>query len=118
VKSGHIDQSHIATLKGDIEREGAVIGAFITLHPPTAPMREEAITARFYEPEFFPGKRYQKLQIITIEELLNGKQLEYPRMGPEVTFKEAEKRKRQNTGADEVRVSRTFRGLLAKFFSL
>jgi len=94
VKSGHIDQSHIATLKGDIEREGAVIGAFITLHPPTAPMREEAITVGFYEPEFFPGKRFPRLQIITIEELLNGKQLEYPRIGPEVTFKKAERKEK------------------------
>ena len=94
VKSGHIDQSHIATLRGDIEREGAVIGAFITLHPPTAPMREEAITVGFYEPEFFPGKRFPRLQILTIEELLNGKQLEYPRMGPEVTFKKAERKEK------------------------
>ena len=43
-----------------------------------------------------PGKRYQKLQIITIEELLNGKQLEYPRMWPEVTFKEAERKGKGN----------------------
>jgi len=57
-------------------------------------MREEAVTAGFYEPEFFPGKRFPRLQIITIEELLKGKQLEYPRMGPEVTFKKAERKEK------------------------
>ena len=31
------------------------------------------------------------MQILTIEEVLNGKQIEYPRVAPEVTFKKAER---------------------------
>ena len=92
VKSGHVKRGDIATLKGDMEREGAPIGAFITLEEPTKPMKEEAITSGFYEPEHLPGKHYPRLQILTIKELLNGKQLEYPRMAPEVTFKKAERK--------------------------
>jgi len=52
-------------------------------------MREEP-AAGFYEPEYFPGRRYPQLQILTVEELLKGKQLECPRVAPEVTFKKAE----------------------------
>lgn len=57
-------------------------------------MKEEAVTAGFYEPGQLPGKHYPKIQIRTIEELLDGKRLEYPRMAPETTFKKAERKKR------------------------
>jgi len=50
------------------------------------------VRGEFYEPEYFPGKRYPRIQILTIKELLNGKQLEYPRVAPEVTFKKAERK--------------------------
>ena len=95
VKSGHVTRSQIATLNNDREREKAEIGVFITLKEPTRPMIEEAVTAGFYEPTHFPGKHYPRLQILTIEELLNGKQLEYLRVAPEVTFKRAERLKQE-----------------------
>jgi len=44
--------------------------------------------------KLFP-QTVSKTAIITIEELLNGKQLEYHRMGPEVTFKKAERKRRK-----------------------
>lgn len=89
VKSGHVTVSQIRDLKGILEREKAVIGAFITLSEPTGPMKTEAAAAGFYEPEFFPGKKYPRLQILTIKELLEGKELQYPKMAP-TTFKKAE----------------------------
>jgi len=95
VKSGNVARAHIATLKGDMEREKAVIGAFITLQEPTRPMKKEAAGAGFYKPEHFPEKRCPRLQILTIEELLNGKQLQYPRVAPEVTFKKAERKRKR-----------------------
>ncbi len=73
-----------------VEGEEAAIGAFITLQEPSKPMKEVAAAAGFYEPELFPGKLYPKIQILTIEEILNGKQVEYPRVAPEVTFKKAQ----------------------------
>jgi len=97
VKSGHISRNQIATLNSDREREGAEIGAFITLQEPTKPMITEAAGMGFYEPKHFPEKKCPRLQILTIEELLNGKQLQYPRVAPEITFKKAE-RKRKGKG--------------------
>ena len=54
-------------------------------------MEREAESAGFYEPEWFPGKLYPRLQILTIGQLLEGRRLEYPRVAPEYTFKPARK---------------------------
>ena len=89
VKSGKVNRSHIATLKGDVEREQADIGLFITLEPPTRPMEMEAVTAGFYTSPHWPDERYQRIQILTIEELLAGKRPDYPRRAREGTFREA-----------------------------
>jgi len=94
VKSGKVQPKYIRDLKGVLNREQAVMGAFITLEPPTEPMKKEAATAGFYTPKHYPDRKYPKIQIRTVEELLSGKQLEYPRMR-EGTFKEA-KRKLKN----------------------
>jgi site-specific DNA-methyltransferase (adenine-specific) len=90
VKGGHHTVSQIRDLKGVMERDKAEIGVFITLQAPTKPMLSEAAAAGFYEPPVYIGKsKYPKLQILTIEELLNGKQLEMPRFHVD-TFKKAE----------------------------
>ncbi len=91
VKSGRITRNQIATLNHDREREGAEIGAFITLNVPTGPMKAEAANAGFYEPEYFPGKNYPRIQILTIRELLSGKQLQYPSLGVPGTYKRAQR---------------------------
>ena len=95
VKSGSVNRGMIATLKGDLEREKAQLGLFITLSEPTAPMRQEALAAGFYEPQCFPGHRYPRLQILTIAQLLAGQQAEYPRVGPAATFPKAPRRPRR-----------------------
>jgi site-specific DNA-methyltransferase (adenine-specific) len=90
VKSGrHVSVSQIRDLKGVIQREKAVIGAFVSLHEPTKPMWGEAAAAGFYEPESLPGEKYPRLQILTISDLLAGKGLLYPRYAPAATFKKA-----------------------------
>jgi len=94
VKSGGVKRGDIATLKGDMEREKAPIGVFITLEEPTRPMLQEAVTAGFYEPEHFPGNQYPHLQILTIQELLEGKEAQYPHMAPTATFKRAQRRRK------------------------
>ena len=92
VKGGHVTVNQIRDLKGVLDREKAAIGVFVTLQEPTNPMKEEAAGSGLYTPKHFPGKHYPRLQIFTIEELLNGKKLEYPRYAPEVTFKKAERK--------------------------
>jgi DNA modification methylase len=89
VKSGGVKAGDIRDLKGVLDREQAAIGAFLTLKPPTKPMREGAAAAGFYEPVHFPGHRYPRLQILTIAELFAGKELQYPRFAPAGTFKKA-----------------------------
>ena len=94
VKSGRVTRSDVATLKGDVEREGAAIGLFVTLAEPTEPMWREAEAAGFYEPEHFPGQRYARIQLLTIEALLSGEHAKYPRMAPPATFRRAPRRRR------------------------
>ncbi len=94
VKSGQVNRGQIAALKGDMEREKAEIGLFITMENPTRPMLAEAVAAGFYIPEHFPEAQYPRIQILTIEELLAGKQAEYPRLAPEATFRQAPRRRR------------------------
>ncbi|MDD2904035.1 MAG: DNA methyltransferase [Syntrophales bacterium] len=94
VKSGHVSAAQVRDLKEVREREKAPIAAFITLTPPTRPMKEEAAAAGFYEPEHFPGHRYPRVQILTIAEILGSKNLEYPRFALPGTFKKAARRRR------------------------
>jgi site-specific DNA-methyltransferase (adenine-specific) len=94
VKSGGVNRVHIATLNSDREREKAPIGILITLEGPTRPMLEEAATAGYYEPEYFPGYQYPRIQILTIKELLGGKEAQYPRMAPPATFKRAQRHRK------------------------
>ena len=81
VKSGRVGRAHIATLRGDMERQEAEMGLFITLERPTAPMLRDALSAGFYEPRHFPGRRFPRVQIRTVEELLAGNAPEIPRLG-------------------------------------
>lgn len=81
VKGGSVHRDQIATLKGDIEREKADGGLFITLEKPTKPMSEEAVSFSTYEVNF-SNKKYPKIQILTIEDLLNGKIADTPPLMP------------------------------------
>ena len=89
VKSGHVNASMVRDLKGVREREKADIAAFVTLEEPTKPMLQEATGAGFYQPEHFPNLLVPRVQILTVKDLLEGKQIEYPRVAPAETFKRA-----------------------------
>lgn len=84
--------NYVRDLKGVLEREKAAIGALITLREPTKPMLTEAASTGFYKPEGSPDQ-YPRLQILTIEELLNGKQLQFPGAIVE-TFRKAERQRK------------------------
>jgi hypothetical protein len=90
VKAGeHVNVAHVRDLRGVIERERAEIGVLISMEQPTKPMLKEAAEAGFYKsPDIH--KSFPRLQILTIDELLNGKQVEYPRL-LDVTYKQAPK---------------------------
>lgn len=65
----------IRDLVGVIEREKAAIGLFVTLAEPTSPMKAEAAKAGFFTVD---GERYPRVQILTIEQLLEGKKPDLP----------------------------------------
>jgi site-specific DNA-methyltransferase (adenine-specific) len=72
VKGGGVSVDQIHKLKSVIEREKALIGLFVTLDKPTKPMIAEAASAGFVEVDFGTGsKRYPRIQILTIEGILN-----------------------------------------------
>jgi len=100
VKSGKVGAAQIVELKGAMAREEADLACFITLTPPTRPMREEAAAAGFYESEHPPGVRFARLQILTIAELFAGKKLEYPSWSIQATFRKAAP-KRKGTPPEE-----------------
>jgi site-specific DNA-methyltransferase (adenine-specific) len=88
VKSGGVKSGDIRDLVGTIDRESAAIGVFITLAKPSRDMTTEAASAGFYTSEYF-GNDYPRIQILTIEELLAGKEVQMPMNL--TTFKQAEK---------------------------
>lgn len=88
VKAGGTSVAHIRDLRGVMEREHASIGVLLTMQEPTRPMRNEAAAAGLYAS---PGwnKKYPRLQIFTVGELLKGQAIERPPHS--VTFKEGPK---------------------------
>jgi len=96
VKSGKVGVTHIRDLRGVVVREKAQLGVYLTLKPPTKPMKKEAASAGFYTHEY-SGKKYPKIQILTIKELLEGKEIKYPKIhGADATFKAAPKPKKKD----------------------
>lgn len=102
VKSGHVNSAHIRDLKGTLEREGAQIGIFLTLEEPSKDMLSEAASAGFYHSELWQ-KDYPRVQIFTVEQLLNGAEVKVPPTprGFEA-FKKAEKAEQQGPQQGEL----------------
>ena len=78
VKGGHTSVPHIRDLRGVVEREKAAMGFYICLEAPTKPMLTEAAGAGTFGSEIW-GRTFPRIQIRTVEELLAGRNFEYPR---------------------------------------
>lgn len=91
VKSGHVKSGDIRDLRGVLDREkDAPLAVFITLEKPTADMTREAATAGFYQSKIWGT--FPRLQILTIEEILNGAAVKMPTRS--MAFKKAERVKK------------------------
>jgi site-specific DNA-methyltransferase (adenine-specific) len=102
VKSGHVKHGDIRDLRGVIDRENAEIGVFITLEPPTQPMRTEAASAGFYTSPW-QNRKHPKLQILTIKELFADKKIDCPPLRHmDKTLKKAPKAKRKKDETGEL----------------
>lgn len=90
VKAGKAGVSHVRDLRGVLERETADMGVLISLQEPTDPMRAEAAGAGFYHSPW--GTQHQRIQVVTVGELLAGKTLDAPVLHQTSrTFKKAPK---------------------------
>jgi site-specific DNA-methyltransferase (adenine-specific) len=93
VKAGHITANHVRDLRGVVDRERAAIGVLISMEGPTKPMQTEAVTTGFFESKTW-GKKYPKVQLMTIAELLAGKKISMPPIRQvDKTFKKAARHK-------------------------
>jgi site-specific DNA-methyltransferase (adenine-specific) len=80
IKSGHVQVGYIRDLCHVVEREGAVMGYLITLEEPSKPMEIEAQSAGYYHSQGW-NQDYPKVQIRTVEQLLNGEVFSQPPAG-------------------------------------
>ena len=95
VKGGNTNVAHIRDLKGVMERDKAAIGLFVTLEKPSKPMLKEAADAGEFKAG--SGKTYPRIQVLTIEDLFNGKRAQVPDMAMgTLTFKKAVKHTSKN----------------------
>ncbi|MCC6974553.1 MAG: restriction endonuclease, partial [Anaerolineae bacterium] len=100
VKSGHVKSGDVRDLRGTLEREGGAIGVFITLEAQTSEMKREADAADFYRSPIW-NKRYPRLQVLSIADLLNGAGIDMPPQAARNTFKRAE-RVKGKSGAEQM----------------
>jgi DNA modification methylase len=101
VKSGHVSSRDIRDLRGVVERENAAIGAFITLEEPSRDMVTEAVSSGYFHSPVWQ-KDYPRIQILTVDELLNGKQIEMPPSKSRLTFKQAKRESKKDATQEEL----------------
>jgi hypothetical protein len=94
VKGGKTGVKDVRDLRGVLDREKAAIGILISLQPATGPMETEAASAGFYTSigaSGAEGRKFPRLQLRTVKELLEGKGIERPTSAAaiEETFKKA-----------------------------
>ena len=77
VKSGKSGRKELATLNSDRLRAKAEFGILITMDMPTAAMREEIKAAGKYKHPML-NREDDRLQVITVAEILRGDRLDLP----------------------------------------
>ena len=102
VKSGKTMLSQLNHFIKTVEQKGAVIGLFVCFADyVTTGMKQTAKRQGYYKQEYF-GNNYDKIQILTVEDLLKGIDANLPHF-EKTTFKKAERYK-ENIEQLEVKV--------------
>lgn len=87
VKGGKLRADDVRALDGVRNRDGAEIGVLISFEEPTQRMRSDAAALGFFDT---PWGRFPRIQLLTVAELLEGRQIQYPRVtGGNQTLKAA-----------------------------
>ena len=82
----------VRDLVGTLDREadqGSVVGVLISLNEPTEPMRKEAASAGFYDSPW--GTRHNRVQLLTVADLLGERKVDLPPTGDVRTFRASPK---------------------------
>ncbi len=88
VKGGGLKADDVRALDHVREREAAEIALLVSLETPTKGMIADAASAGYYESA--TGKKYPRVQLLTIEGLLTGThRAEHPDHQPDLNFKKA-----------------------------
>lgn len=88
VKSGKLKADDVRAFMAVREREGAAIALFLCLEEATPGMIKDAASAGFYTSGV--GKKFARVQLLTIAGLLDGKQrAEHPDYQPDLNYKRA-----------------------------
>ena len=96
VKSGeNVSPQWVRALGQVVDREKAKIGVLLMMSDPTTTMRREASAAGFYESPMH-GK-FEKIQILTVEDLFDGKKPHMPWVDPSV-FRKAKREATEKQG--------------------
>lgn len=74
---GQLNPAMVRDLVGTVQRESAEMGILITLGQPTKGMKDEADKAGNYTADL-TGQDYPKIQIVTVADLMDGKQPKMP----------------------------------------
>ncbi len=92
VKGGGLKADDIRALGHVVTRENAQMGVLITMEEPSPKMRTDAASVGLYQSPSY--SRYQRLQILTVKDLLDGKRIDMPPLRQtSVTFRRAPKAK-------------------------
>jgi site-specific DNA-methyltransferase (adenine-specific) len=92
VKGGGVNRGDVAKLKGDIERDDAPMGILISLKEATSEMKREAALSGEYK--YSDATSFPRIQLLSIHEWFEGKELKIPtdKINP---FKKAEEKSMQ-----------------------
>jgi hypothetical protein len=91
VKAGRtMVPTYVDALVGVMEKMGAQMGVLLSFTPPTAGMRAVAASAGFFTSPW--GSSHPRVQLLTVGQLLEGKQIDYPHLtGGNVTHRRAQR---------------------------
>ncbi|MDX2579774.1 DNA methyltransferase [Streptomyces scabiei] len=94
VKGGATNPGHVRDLLGTVESQKAAMGVFISMKKPTKAMQDAANHSGLYT---FPpnGEKFPRIQLITVEELLEGKRPRLP-VTPMLPYFQAKRREEGN----------------------
>jgi hypothetical protein len=95
VKAGNTGPAHVRELAGTVNADpDAEFGIFICLREPTKPMKEAAFEAGTWVSEY-DGRIYPRIQILSAQDLLDGKPVQMPGSRTALFAQAARERKRE-----------------------